>query len=606
MPICPQCSSTIHPGATERCPSCGYSIEQANAILGEGQVEFTRVVDAAGMLTHQERLELMRTLEQLERRIRPTVLCIYITDVGKADELRTHAHWILNHARIHHPSFGKREKIRAIEEAELRVREPDEPRPPEEAPQGWLSRKWSELREFVMDALHPLPPPVRHEWMLILVIDVQLEMACFSWGYKLDPYINPDQINTCIRSAQLHFRERANVTALKKVMRKATRSIAIAARTQNPILRKAQKMKALAGMLCCLLGSHALAEEAPVTQPPAAPAIAAPAEDDGMPQWRAEDYRHLMAGELLTGYASLFPAKPTPEEIKAEEERKKELRRQQRELQRQRKLPPQTSKPLEKPEESDTRVLGRYCEMYTRPIRGTVLNDPQKLLSTVEFEDAEHVLRTLNANARFRIYATVFKGGQEIPSELAVDILVAATAPPCEYAVLMRYPIGNPSAIELGYQEIKPEEAQRHEWLQKVRTAAGSGDATGLMEALRCISSLITPKADEFHPISISANAKVPLINIDFKPNTKPKKRSIKDYIQELWDNPLFIPMVAYPLGIIGGVLLLWWFLNWLRSSSRLVESEADLRLSSPYGAGVSRYVRYMEGTEAAKEPEIF
>ncbi len=588
------------------CPACGYSIEQANKMLGEGQVEFTRVVDAAGALTHQERLELMRALEQMERRIRPVALCVYITDVGQADELRTHAHWILNHARIHHPSFGKREQLRAIEDAELRERRPGESRPAQEPEQNWFARTWTALREFVMDALHPLPPPVRHEWMLILVLDVQLEMACFSWGYKLDPYIDPDRINTCIKSAQLQFRERATVTALKKVMRKAVRRIAVAARSKNPILRRMQKMSILAGALGLLPSSNALATEAPTAPPPAGTQAAAPAATDGMPHWRAEDYRHLMAGELLTGYTSLFPPKPTPEEIKAEEERKKELRRQQRELQRQRKLPVQTSRPLEKPEESDTRVLGRYCEIYTRPPHGSGLNDPQGLLTTVEREDVEHVLRTLNANARFRIYVAVFKGGQDIPSELAVDILVTATAQPCEYAVLMRYPIGNPAGIELGYQEIKPEEPRRHEWLQKVRSAADDGGADGLMSALRCLSKLITPLSENFTPVTAAAGGKTGLISIDFKENTKPKKRSIKDRIQELYDNPLFVPMVAYPLGIIGGLAALWFIFNWLRTSSKLVESESDLRLSSPYGAGVSRYVRYMEGTESARERPLF
>lgn len=607
MPICPKCSATIHAGAEDQCPACGYDISQADEIFGEGQVEFTRVVDAAGALTHQERLELMHTLEQLERRIRPVALCIYITDVGQAQELRTHAHWILNHARIHHPSFGKREQLKAIEDAELRERRPGEARPPQEPRQNWLTRAWHAVREHVMDALHPLPPPVRHEWMLILVLDVQLEMACFSWGYKLDPYIDPDRINTCIKSAQLQFRERAMVSALKKVMRKAARRISVSARSVNRKLRRAQKMSALAAALGIMLGSSSLATEAPpATPPPAEAEAAAPAATDGMPHWRADDYRHLMAGELLTGYTSLFPPKPTPEEIKAEEERKKELRRQQRELQRQRKLPPQTARPLEKPEESDTRVLGRYCEIYTRPPKGSGLNDPQGLLTTVEREDVEHVLRTLNANAKFRIYVAVFKGGQDIPSELAVDILVTATAQPCEYAILMRYPTGNPAGIELGYQEIKPEEAQRHEWLQKVRSAAGDGDAEGLMSALRCISELITPLSDSFTPVTASTGGKMPLIEIDFKETQKEKKRSIKDRIEEAMKNPALLAMVVYPLGTILALVILWFIFNWLRTSSKLVESEADLRLSSPYGAGVSRYVRYLEGTEAGKEKRLF
>lgn len=603
MPICPKCSATIHAGAEDQCPACGYDISQADEIFGDGMVEFTRVVDAAGALTHQERLELMHTLEQLERSIRPVALCVYITDVGQAQELRTHAHWILNHARIHHPSFGKREHLKAIEDAELRERRPGEARPPQEPRQKWYMQAWQAVREYVMDALHPLPPPVRHEWMLILVMDVQLEMACFSWGYKLDPFIDPDRINTCIKSAQLQFRERAMVAALKKVMRKAARRISVSARSVNRKLRHTQKMGALAAALGLALGSSSLATEAPA--PPAEQTVTAPAADD-MPHWRAEDYRHLMAGELLTGYTALFPAKPTPEEIKAEEERQKELRRQQRELQRQRKLPVQNTRPLEKPEESDKRVLGRYCEMYTRPPRTTCLNDPQGLLTTVEREDVEHVLRTLNANARFRIYVTVFKGGQEIPSELSVDILVTATAQPCEYAVLMRYPTGNPSAIELGYQEIKPAEAQRHEWLQKVRTAAGDGSAEGLMNALRCISGLITPLAGDFTPVTASTGGKIPLVPIEFKENTKEKKRSIKDRIQELIDNPSLLPAVIYPVATVTGLLLLWFLFNWLRTSSKLMESEADIRLSSPYGAGVSRYVRYLEGTEAGKEKTLF
>ena len=591
MPICPKCSATIHAGAEDQCPACGYDISQADERFGDGQVEFTRVVDAAGALTHQERLELMHMLEELERNICPVALCIYITDVGQAQELRTHAHWILNHARIHHPSFGKRDQLRAIEESELRERQPGEARPQqqEEPQQGWFGQLMRALRERVTNFLHPMPPPVRHEWMLILVLDVQLEMACFSWGYKLDPYIDPDGINTCIKSAQLEFRERAMVSALKKVMRKARNHIARRTRSVNRKLRRGQRL----GMLLAALGLFGLC---PTTQ----------AQEDGMPHWRAEDYRHLMSGELLTGYSALFPAKPTPEEIKAEQERQKQLKREQRELQRQRKLPAVDKRPLEKPEESDTRVLGRYCESYTRPPRNSSLNDPQGLFSTAEREDVEHVLRTLNANSRFHLYVTVFKGGQDIPSELSVDILVTATAQPCEYAVLMRYPTGNPASLQLGYQEIKPEEAQRHDWLQKVRTAAGDGSAEGLISALHCLKELISPLADSFTPVTATAGSKTPLIPIDFKNSDKPKKKSSKDKIQELLNNPLIISMVLYPLGIIAGLLGCWWLLSRLRPSTILMETVEDLRLSSPYGAGVSRHVRYLEGTEASKEKRLF
>ena len=608
MPICPKCSATIHAGAEDQCPACGYDIGQADEIFGYGQVEFTRVVDAAGSLTHQERIDLMHTLERLERRIRPAALCIYITDVGQVQELRTHAHWILNHARIHHPSFGKRELHKAIEDAELRERRPGEHRQQQEEPrQSWLSNAWQALRDYVMDALHPLPPPVKQEWMLVLVMDVQLEMACFSWGYKLDPFIDPDRINTCIKSAKLQFRERAMVAGLKRVMRAAARRISAQARSVNRRLRRTQKIGTLVAALGMLLGSSALAnpeQPLPTEAPQVAPADA-PSDDD-LPYWRAEDYRHLMAGELITGYTSLFPPKPTPEEIKAEETRRKELQRLQRELRRQKPRQITRPRPLEKPEESDSRVLGRYCDIYTKPPKDSPLNDPQRLLNTVEREDVEHVLRTLNANARFRIYVCVFKGGQSIPSELSVDILVTATAQAGEYAVLMRYPIGDPAAIELGYQTINPAENQRHEWLQNVRALAADGSAEGLMTALHGISSLITPLSADFKPIATSTGGKAPLIGIDFKDSAKTKKLSTKDRIREILQNPAIIASVLYPLVFIAGGVLIYLFLNWLRSSSRLEDSESDIRLSSPYGAGVSRYVRYLEGTEADKEKRLF
>lgn len=607
MPICPKCSATIHAGAEDQCPACGYDIGQADEIFGYGQVEFTRVVDAAGALTHQERIDLMHTLERLERRIRPAALCIYITDVGQVQELRTHAHWILNHARIHHPSFGKRELHKAIEDAELRERRPGERRQQEEPHQGWLTRAWQSVRDYVMDALHPLPPPVKQEWMLVLVMDVQLEMACFSWGYKLDPFIDPDRINTCIKCAKLQFRERAMVAGLKRVMRAAARRLSINARSVNRRLRRAQKVATLVAALGMLLGGSTLAnpeQSAPTEAPQVAPAEP-PAEGE-LPHWRAEDYRHLMAGELVTGYVSLFPPKPTPEEIKAEEARRKELQRLQRELRRQNPRQLTRPKPLEKPEESDTRILGRYYDVYTRPAKDSALNDPQRLLSTVEREDVNHVLRTLNANARFRMYVSVFKGGQDIPSELAVDILVKGTAQPCEYAVLMRYPVGNPAAIELGYQEIQLEDTLRHEWLQKVRSAAADGSAEGLMNALRCLSGLITPVSGDFKPISTNTGAKADLIDIQYKDVAQKKKKSTKEHITEIIQNPVIVASVLYPLGTLTVIGLLYLLFNWLRASSRLEDSESDIRLSSPYGAGVSRYVRYLEGTEANKEKRLF
>ena len=76
MPICPKCNASIHMGAESQCPPCGYSMKRADKVFGSNDVEFTRVVDEAGALTHSERMELMRALANLERHIPPVALCI--------------------------------------------------------------------------------------------------------------------------------------------------------------------------------------------------------------------------------------------------------------------------------------------------------------------------------------------------------------------------------------------------------------------------------------------------------------------------------------------------------------------------------------------------
>ncbi len=618
VPICPQCSATIHAGADDQCPACGYSLRRADALFGDGQVEFTRVVDAAGALTHQERQELLHFLENLERDIPPVALCIYITDDGQAEEFRTHAHWILNHARIHHPSFGRREKYKAIEDAELRLRFAgeaggDEVPPSEPAPAhcSWLSR----IRSYLRDALHPnLPPPVKQEWMLILVLDVQLERACFSWGYQLDPYVNPDSINRCIVGAKFQFRERAMVSGLRRVMKSAVREIAAGSRRVNAHLRRTGR--ALSLLAVCALGLSALLLPAPCAAAPegSAPAVAsavalpddevaeevapatpvaaeaaAPAPEPGAPatyaappRWQEEDYRHLMAGELVDAYALLFPAADAP--------------RAERRFRNASTL-----------QESDKKVLGRYCEAYSRPTPAG-LSDPQRLLTVEERRDVEHVLRELNANGRFRIYASLYRAGQQLPPELAAQTLTTATAKPCEYVVLLLFPLGDSQLLDLGYQEIKPTDEQRYAWLQRVRAAVspeGHG-VESLLLAIREVHAVIAPLAAGFHPISPEVAGTPPLIEVEFRPDTAEKKVPVKDKIAAFFTNEANRSLIYGSAGffLMGGGFVLILILR--RRSGSLLESVADVRLSSPYGAGVSRYVRYLEGKESPKESRIF
>ncbi len=614
---------------------------RANDIFGDRQVEFTRVLDEAGALTHQERMELMHLLENLERNLPPIGLCIYLTDNGQVQHIRTHAHWILNHARIHHPSFGKREQRKAIEDAEFRERRPgDSPEPFPHQEQGFLSSFWNGIKDRWRDTFHPYPPPVRQEWMLVLVMDVQLETACFTWGYMLDPYINPDSINSCIIKARLQFRERAMVTGLKKVMRSVVHHIALEAHSVNRRLRRRMMPPPggtasllLVGLLAMGLLPNADAQEQPSPPPvelvqddtaeevppipptPSAPAETAPPsqQESGatvpgttlVPRWSEEHYRLLMAGELATGYISLFPAPP-----EADKEEKKTADKSEKKKQEHPVRAPRRRGTIKTAQESDTTVPVQYHSAYTAE-SFSGLTDPQQLLSTVERNDVLYVLNELNVHANFHIYVSLFKGTQQIPTVLTTGSLLSANAQRSDYAVMLRYPIGTPSAIEIAYKGIPEEKIRRQEWLEKVRVAAasdGEGGVAGLLAAIRSISTDISPISADFPKIQTEHSVKLPKkIDIEFRPEEKKEDDSLKKKLVAMATDPINLPYFI-TLGIIlllGALTFAYYFLV-RRKGAILLETTPDLRLSSPYGAGVSRYVRYLDGKEASQAKRLF
>lgn len=691
MPICPRCNATIHREAKEQCPACGYSLVQQERLFGRQQITFPRVLDHAGVLLQQERNALLSVLSNLERYIPPVALCIYLTNHGQSQEFRSHAHWILNHARIHTPSFGRREGRRAIEDADLRERRPGDvplPEPGEEHSESLPERCWHWLSGMVRDYFAPYPPPVRHEWMLVLVVDVQLKMACFSWGYMLDPYINPDKINSCITAARLQFRERDTVSALELVMKKAAQQIAKSARRVNRTLGKGGRIVSplLAGMLGISLMSlpaawaaparssakapaktaakgisksggnvrtgsaksrtrssgaktaakqtaakqtmtsgqaspkpaapkqataevmpvdipdDAIAEEAeesvetaPVIVSPA-PASASPADtsepsatDVGAaacyataPRWSREDYKNLMEGKLSRAYNLILPQGKVAVALSVGSQR--------------------ASK-----DESDTTVLGRYCPEYKSPTRAG-LSDPQGLLSDMERADAEHVLREYNAHANFRIYAAVFKAGQSIPQELNATTLVTGMAKPCEYAAVILYSLGDEPEVQLGFQEISLTDEQQRERTLRARTAAcqAGGGVEGLLAAIRFLHDDISLMSKDFRPIKPETQVNIPRIEIRLKDEGEKKEKSARERFRE-WTKTPEATALFLKIGIGALITLpLAFFFILRRRVVRLIDTVPDVRLSSPYGAGVSRYVRYLDGKEAPREKSPF
>ena len=626
MPICPHCNASIHAGAVDQCPACGYGMHRADAIFGDNEVEFTRVVDAAGALTHRERMDLLRYLERLEKRLKPVALGVYITDHGQTADFRHHAHWILNHARIHHPSFGKREQHRAVEDAALIESRPGEYRGHLEEEKGsW----WKNLITLLQDWRSSCPPPVKQENLLILVLDVQLELACFSWGYMLDPYVNPDKINTCIVKARLLFRERAMVSALKKVMSLAVRQIAASSRRVNKKLRSKtgfagyraiQKMLAVSTAGALLAGapySYAQSEYehlfdsdeaaeiadddvAELVEP--APAVTAPqpyvppvkadfstgeaASYHAAPKWSSHDYGMLMNAELTGAYNMLLPDAPPP-----------------------------TAQPTAQqaqPTPEGVSVRGCYTEDYRpRPGRSVPeLNDPQKLLTDVERADAVYELERLNAHSPFRIYVSLYRREQLENASYSVAELVRLVAGVDEYAVMLHYGLGDTPLLEVGFKSIDVTDAQRHEIYARLDAAvnAAGGGSAGLLAAMRCLHECINPMASTFVPLSAGSGFTLSNVldkNIGAKPEEEEEESTMDKVLNMVMGTglvPYLMAFLAAVLGVGGYILLRFLF----PKGGHLLETRPDVRLNSRYGAGVSRYVRYLEGQEDAKVKNIF
>ena len=135
MPTCPKCLHNFHRGAESLCPHCGFSLENLDKKYGRDSIPYRRVCDNAGALRQQDRVKLNALLEKLERRIPPVLLSVYFPNILEPFSLIPHSFWMMNHLMVDEAGFPNH--------------------------QG------------------PLDP----QWLLVLVLDVRTDTACFMWGY---------------------------------------------------------------------------------------------------------------------------------------------------------------------------------------------------------------------------------------------------------------------------------------------------------------------------------------------------------------------------------------------------------------------------------------
>lgn len=665
MPICPQCRNHFHFGAKDQCPECGYCLPQAEAQLGYGVVNFPRVLDAAGILSRDECVQLIQYLEKLERKIRPAALCVYITDRGQREELAMHAHWILNHAQINHKAFGRRDRRLAIEDSKMQM----DLNPKHESEQADDSqhdgpdahrkhqhshRLLKKLTDAYYHLFYPTPPPVEKEWMLILVLDVQLARACFSWGYKLDAYVNGEELSSIIPCAYTKFRNKDILAGIKKVMSKATSQIAGNACDINNMVRrekrqqyKRQMQAALAeakqqqypnpldslaspkptaathqpsktgnnnnsnnnsGTLTSILAALLLLSSTPdahaqqgtpsptpLPQAPASHYLGSPATEASFPTWSSRELQLQAQGSMksssriLLAPANAFaPAPPAPAAAEEKEETKNKKTSSS-----------SKSKSPEPIAEETAPALPAWLKAPAY-LDGSHLRDDEHLLSDLEAQDILRQLDSLNANKNYHLYLSLV----DTRSGKTPEMNAAATLPHVvaigEQALLIQYAIGRQAPIELGGQGLSLPAEELAQWQAQLNAKAAGylHPRDAIMKANELAESLLASQAPKMRQGGVDDTLYLPKVEmgipgVDTAKEAKSAPHPMKEQIaMQLSEYIAYIGIITSCLLCTLGYLLIRW---WTRRKAQLLETIIDLRLSAPYGSGISPSVLYKE-----------
>ncbi len=651
MPICPQCRSHFHVGAKDQCPECGYCLPQAEARLGYGVVDFPRVLDAAGVLTRDECQELMLFLEKLERKVRPVALCVYLTDRGRREELAEHAHWILNHAQINHRAFGRRDRRLAIEDSKMQMSfasqehsdvpaDDDTPAVSVAEPRRHqqVGNFWSRLVDAYYQWFYPTPPPVEKEWMLILVLDVQLGRACFSWGYRLDAYVNGEEFSALIPCAYARFRDKDILGGVKAVMRRATARLAsnavdinamirgdkrrsfkqqmqraaeearLAAEAEsaalapnpNPVVDSAQKVLVAALVCSAALSSFLWADDVPslTPLPKPVPAIFAgsAASESSFPTWGSDDLSLQAAGQLNASSAVLFAAPgafaPRVEVVVEPVEDAKDTKGAKKS---------KDAKKVEPVEEPPAPVVElRPWRKPSAALDGAHFIDEDLMLSELEASDIERQLSILNANKPYHLYLCVMDGSHGQTPEYRAAAYLPLVVEMGQQALLIQYVYGAKPAIEISGQGLSLSAEELASWQSYLNERADAyGNARdAMLVAAECAAELLQSQIQHMREGGVDDTLYLPqaslgVVGVDAEKHVEEQQQSTKDKLWSQASEWLIFVWIFSSSALCVLVYLLGRL--WVRRKAQLLETPMDIRLSAEFGSGVSPSILYKE-----------
>ncbi len=624
MPVCPQCASEFHALAHDQCPSCGYSLTLCDQVYGDGYFDLMRVNDPAGALKQADIDKLSRYLQTLEKRLAPAALVVYLTDQGQSSTFSQHAHWVLNHGRISPASFGKRStrSIPAPSPHALRLRgQGEDPLFLSLEHSNPLSRLW---RRFKKSFYNPIPP-VETRWILMLVLDVQLQATCFSWGYMLDPYIQSAQLDKCIRESRLQFREKSLYASIKQVMKRAVKQLAAHAHTVNRELREGQRIlapipppsssaplrqKATSKLVLDVEQAKREHEQLLVERERLAlqhekllaqqeqlrleqEHLDKAAAEQQQRSWRQGNHSLLLPLALATQLLS--PTEWSEKDTQA-------LYQQQQAARYLQALPTQkVRRPNVSPKLSSPAPLKDFQIINHLRQHRSLLIDPHQLLSRPERQELEHRLQLIKSQSPYRVYVIIHAGTQNVAESLKPQQLLNHAGESGHYAAFIEYHIGQQRPLEIAYSLIPFIPQQQEQLLHQLRHAASlkATDSGAIHAALDTLQQRLNESSHHWDASSTHSRKILPKLDIPWRSTPtfqKEKKLSLARSVSSGDIGVLGWIILSFLGSTLGYMLLRRWYC----SHAELYVTRADERLSSPTGAGVSRQIRYMEAREIA------
>jgi hypothetical protein len=175
--------------------------------------------------------------------------------------------------------------------------------------------------------------------------------------------------------------------------------------------------------------------------------------------------------------------------------------------------------------------------------------------------------------------------------------------------VLLQYGMGDTPTVDLGLKSIDMKDEDRLAFLAELeaKVAEAGGGVEGLMEAMRCVKARFEGKASTFVPLTAGSGfvLKPVLPGTMLEEESEEKELSlVQKVIKYLNEHNLLPYAITGGAGLlsVAGLSLIYVI---RRRSGKLLETEPDYRMMSPFGAGVSRYVEYLLGNEAPKAEKV-